>query len=84
MIDIVFCVDTTGSMGSYLEKTKSTITSIINKVKDNTKGEDVSIKFGFVSYKDHPPQDTQYVTKFLELTKEKEIRDFINVNYYNF
>jgi Mg-chelatase subunit ChlD len=31
-IDICFCIDATGSMGSYLDQAKSTVLSIINKI----------------------------------------------------
>lgn len=73
-IEIVFCCDTTGSMGGYIENAKSTIRKIINdaavKVKD--------IKFGFVAYRDHPPQDVTYVTLFHDLTDSVTILTFVN------
>lgn len=80
MIDIVFCCDTTSSMSSYLRKTKDTIRALITKIKAKaTKDKNVSIKFGFVSYRDHPPQESTYVTKIKELCSEKEISDFIDI-----
>jgi len=55
MIDCVFCIDTTGSMDEYLQKTKETVSKIVEKVKEQSKGESVSVRFGVVAYRDHPP-----------------------------
>jgi len=51
-------MDTTGSMSSYIEKSKSTVTKLMNLFSIGGR----SLKFGFVAYKDHPPQDPTYVT----------------------
>ncbi len=48
-------MDTTGSMSSYIERSKIAVAKIINDVKALSKGDDRSVKFGFVAYKDHPP-----------------------------
>jgi hypothetical protein len=55
IIDIMFCMDTTGSMGPYIENSKKAVIKIINDVKALGKGDNRSVKFGFVAYKDHPP-----------------------------
>lgn len=36
MVDIVFCCDTTSSMGSYLTQCKSTVNTIIKHILDKT------------------------------------------------
>jgi hypothetical protein len=57
-LDIVFCCDTTGSMSSYINESKQTIRRIIeasNVIKD--------VKFRFVAYRDHSPEDETYITK---------------------
>ena len=50
-------------MSSYIEKSKSTIKRILKTVKKSEKGEIRDLRFGFVAYRDHPPQDDTYVTK---------------------
>jgi hypothetical protein len=57
-LDIVFCCDTTGSMSSYINESKQTIRRIIEAsiaIKD--------VKFRFVAYRDHPPEDVTYITR---------------------
>ncbi len=57
-LDIVFCCDATGSMSSYITESKKTVRRIIEAskvIKD--------VKFRFVAYRDHPPQDNSFVTQ---------------------
>ena len=57
-LDIVFCCDATGSMSSYINESKKTVHRIIEAskvIKD--------VKFRFVAYRDHPPQDESFVTQ---------------------
>ncbi|EAS06505.1 von willebrand factor type A domain protein (macronuclear) [Tetrahymena thermophila SB210] len=77
MIDVVFCIDTTGSMNEYLEKTKDTVNKIVEQVKEKSKGESVSVRFGIVAYRDHPPQETTYLTKVQDLCTAEEVLDYI-------
>ena len=78
MIDIVFCCDTTSSMSSYLAKTKETILTIINRIMSKiTREENIDLKFGFVAYRDHPPEESSYVTKVMDLCKGDKMIDFI-------
>ncbi|CAD8091608.1 unnamed protein product [Paramecium sonneborni] len=78
IVDVVFCVDTTSSMSMYLNQTKNTVKEIIKNIKNKAQNEDISVKFGFVCYRDHPPQDTSYVTKIQDLCGEEEIIKFID------
>lgn len=75
-IDIVFVVDNTGSMSSYITESKNTINSIIDTFvkKKMTK----NFLFGFVGYRDHPPQDTSYVTLPKDLSDRETIKKFIS------
>ena len=75
-VDIVFCVDTTGSMGSYITQSKNTIREIINKFK--LKKLDKDIRFGFVGYRDHPPQDSTYVTIHRDLCSGSQLESYIS------
>ncbi|KAL4500400.1 hypothetical protein ABPG72_003351 [Tetrahymena utriculariae] len=77
MIDVVFCCDTTSSMSSYINKCKDTVNQIIKNILDKTQGEGISVKFGFVAYRDHPPQDNTYLTCSYDFTSEDEIKQFI-------
>src|SRR4051812_11261830 len=49
-IDIVFAVDTTGSMGGLLDGAKRTVWSIANQVRDLDKNADLHV--GLVAYRD--------------------------------
>jgi hypothetical protein len=64
-IDIVFAVDTTGSMGGLLDGAKRTVWSIANQVRDLEKNADLRI--GLVAYRD---SGDDYVTKDFALTDD--------------
>jgi len=63
-LDIVFVLDTTGSMSSYIKQTKLIIESTIKKYQERAQ----DVKFGIVAYRDFPPEDTSYITKILQLS----------------
>jgi len=48
---VAFCMDSTGSMGSYLKQAKSTITKIVDQLRAISTA--ATIQFAFVDYKDH-------------------------------
>jgi hypothetical protein len=52
-IDICFCVDATGSMGSELAQVQSTIVSIIEKIQNKVRTEGITLRFAVVAYRDH-------------------------------
>ncbi|MFX1605507.1 MAG: VWA domain-containing protein [Promethearchaeota archaeon] len=67
-LDIVFVVDNTGSMGPYIANVKSKILEIIRTIK---KEEMVHrLRVGLVCYRDHPPEETTYVTQKYELSPD--------------
>eukprot|EP00828_Plagiopyla_frontata_P025877 TRINITY_DN3331_c0_g1_i9.p2 TRINITY_DN3331_c0_g1~~TRINITY_DN3331_c0_g1_i9.p2 ORF type:complete len:214 (+),score=26.40 TRINITY_DN3331_c0_g1_i9:662-1303(+) len=70
-------MDTTGSMGDYLAQAKQTVDGIMKKINEKVKGTKIDVKFGFVAYRDHPPQDKTYVTKFQQLDSEDVVKKFI-------
>jgi hypothetical protein len=72
LIDICFCCDTTGSMGGYLSASKDAIKAICDSVTS------CNVLFGFVAYRDHPPEDTSYVTQTFDLTNYSGIMSFVN------
>lgn len=64
-VDIVFAVDTTGSMGGLLDGAKRTVWSIANQVRDLEK--DANLRVGLVAYRDI---GDAYVTKDFALTDD--------------
>jgi hypothetical protein len=64
-IDIVFAVDTTGSMGGLLDGAKRTVWSIANQVRDIEPNADLRV--GLVAYRD---LGDDYVTKDFALTDD--------------
>lgn len=66
-LDLVFLMDCTASMGEYIQAAKRTIQSIIQTI---VKSEKCDVRFGLVAYRDHPPQDTSYVTKTFEFIRD--------------
>lgn len=78
ILDIVFCMDTTGSMGSYIIHSKETINKIMKLAIAGPSLSKRSIQFGFVAYRDHPPEDDSYVTRIEQLCGETEMIAFIN------
>lgn len=67
-LDLVFVVDNTGSMGSYIDVTKRKILEIIRTIKKEELCH--RLRVGLVSYRDHPPEDNSFVTQKYELTSD--------------
>ena len=72
-LDVVFCIDTTGSMGSYIERSKKVIINMINTFSQ----QEEKPLFAVVAYKDHPPQDTTYITKIHPLGDAAKALSFV-------
>lgn len=53
LIDVCFCLDTTGSMGGELARVQTTIEELINKIEAKVMTEGITLRFSIVSYKDH-------------------------------
>jgi Mg-chelatase subunit ChlD len=65
-IEVVFCLDTTGSMGGLIQGAKDKIWSISNQIAGGKPTPD--LKIGLVAYRDRGRED--YVTKIVELTDD--------------
>eukprot|EP00735_Rhodelphis_limneticus_P000457 TRINITY_DN1075_c0_g1::TRINITY_DN1075_c0_g1_i1::g.29978::m.29978 TRINITY_DN1075_c0_g1::TRINITY_DN1075_c0_g1_i1::g.29978 ORF type:complete len:429 (-),score=91.10,sp/Q6B9X6/VWKA_DICDI/35.86/5e-17,VWA_2/PF13519.1/2.4e-13,VWA/PF00092.23/2e-08,Med25_VWA/PF11265.3/0.0072,OmpA/PF00691.15/0.048 TRINITY_DN1075_c0_g1_i1:337-1521(-) len=65
MLDLVFISDCTGSMGSYIASAQGNIRSIATKIVQSEK---CDVRFGLVCYRDHPPQDSTFVTRVFPFT----------------
>ena len=76
-LDVVFMIDTTGSMDPYIDEVKHNIIRIIENVLEYSP----KIRMGCVAYKDHGDEgeDEFYLTKVLPLTFDrKEIIGFMH------
>lgn len=74
LVDVLFVIDTTGSMSWCVRRLKDTIYSIISNFADKQ----YNIKFALCIYRDHPPQENTYVEKHFDLMSAKKIIDIIN------
>merc|ERR1719463_659178 len=68
-LDLCFLCDATGSMGSYIRAAQQHICDIVSKVAVS---ECADVRFALVSYRDHPPQDSTYVTRVFPFTAAVE------------
>ena len=64
-IEVVFCLDTTGSMGGLIEGAKQKIWSISNQIAGGKPTPD--LKIGLVAYRD---RGDAYITKIVDLTDD--------------
>jgi Mg-chelatase subunit ChlD len=64
-VEVVFCLDTTGSMGGLIEGAKQKIWAIANQIAGGKPAP--QLKIGLVAYKD---RGDEYVTKVFELTDD--------------
>ncbi|UJR16645.1 hypothetical protein I4U23_003545 [Adineta vaga] len=67
ILDLAFAMDCTGSMSSYIESARNNIRSI---VEDIVRSEKSDIRLALVEYRDHPPQDTTFVTRVHNFTND--------------
>jgi len=65
ILDLVFVVDCTSSMGSYIQSCKDNIHKIVEGLMAMEK---VELRFGLVEYRDHPPQDATFVSRVTDFT----------------
>jgi len=76
-MDVAFVVDTTGSMKDDIRAVKDSLSEIVYHITSRT--ENLEIRFGVVSYRDHPPQDRSYVTKVFDFTDRiKRVKKLIS------
>lgn len=66
--DLAFVVDTTGSMGNFIEAAKRNMINIIDEVSQQN---GINIRVGIVEYRDHPPQDS-LPSRSYEFTDDKK------------
>jgi hypothetical protein len=71
--DVVFLQDTTGSQGPYITSARKAIRDICDKISASSTLSKDQIRFGLIAFRDHPPQDTSYVTKSFGFTNDVEV-----------
>ncbi|HEY9702674.1 MAG TPA: VWA domain-containing protein, partial [Allocoleopsis sp.] len=75
-VDLCFVIDTTGSMQTFINAAQTQLLNTIKLLSDNNK---IDLKLGLVEYRDHPPQDTTFVTRIYPLTSDlKKMQNSIN------
>src|SRR5436309_8462330 len=62
-VEVVFCLDTTGSMGGLINAAKSKIWAVCNQIAAGKPTPD--LKIGLVAFRDH---GDEYITKVFDLT----------------
>lgn len=67
-VDIVFTIDTTGSMEPSISEVRTKLQSFAQELAKT----DVAprLAFGIVAYRDHPPEDTTYVTRVFQIATD--------------
>eukprot|EP00744_Colponema_vietnamica_P000315 GILI01000558.1.p1 GENE.GILI01000558.1~~GILI01000558.1.p1 ORF type:complete len:492 (+),score=116.48 GILI01000558.1:81-1478(+) len=76
ILDLVFCVDNTASMGEYISAAQQNIRSIIERIVSS---EGCDVRFGLVTYRDHPPQEGTYVVRSLDFTSSRaRIQEYVD------
>ena len=64
-LDLAFIMDCTGSMGSYIETARRHIKEIVDEIVSSSNSD---VRVALVEYRDHPPQDSSFVTKTYNFT----------------
>lgn len=78
VLDLVFGIDCTSSMGPYIAAAKESLLSIATRFQQQYPGEG-RLRVGVVAYQDHSPQPAAYITKVHSLSPDiSAARTFIN------
>ncbi|MFH1073253.1 MAG: vWA domain-containing protein [Nanoarchaeota archaeon] len=69
-IDIVFVVDSTGSMADEIRSVKTHLVDLVETIQKGSPRPDIRI--GLVSYRDFPPEERKYATQEYDLTHDTQ------------
>lgn len=64
-LDLAFVMDTTSSMSPFIHEAKNSIRKIVEEIVAAEKSD---VQLALVEYRDHPPQDTSFVTRCNDFT----------------
>ena len=70
MVDIVLCVDCTGSMGPYIKEAKDAAERVALTLRES---HGLDVRFGFAPYRDHPPEEMSFASRRFALSAEEDI-----------
>lgn len=68
-LDVVFIVDTTGSMGPFIDAARKHIVAMLRRLTSDA-ATPVDLRTAVVEYRDHPPQERSFVTREYGFTCE--------------
>ncbi len=74
-MDVVFIIDSTGSMQPYITEAKTYARAVMERIESDN---DLSIKAAIVAYRDHPPQDLTFVTEVFDFNSKKKFQKSLN------
>ncbi|KAK9893886.1 hypothetical protein P389DRAFT_174788 [Cystobasidium minutum MCA 4210] len=82
-LDLVWIIDCTGSMGSYIASATANVEAICEEIiKSERLQSSESLRLAVIAYRDHPPQDVSYVTKQLPFTSDvTQVKEFLKTLY---
>jgi hypothetical protein len=68
-LDVAFIVDTTGSMGSFIDAARQHMVAMLGRLTGDA-ATPVDLRAALVEYRDHPPQEMSFVTREYGFTCE--------------
>lgn len=75
-LDLAFAMDCTSSMRSYIDSAKENVEEIMQRISSSGTS---NIRFGLVEYRDHPPQESSFVTQKHDFTPHlSTIKSWLN------
>ncbi len=79
-VDMVFVLDSTGSMSDEITTVKLHIERIVAEARDGDPQPDLRV--GLVTYRDHPPEERDYLLRTIPLTHNIDsfTKELVNVN----
>lgn len=74
-IDLLFILDVTSSMGDLIDDAKARMKDMLKKL---VKEHDIDLKVGISFYRDHPSQESTFVTAVFDLASPEEVHKTIS------
>lgn len=74
-VDLLFVLDVTGSMGGLIADAQRRMKDMLQKLTDQYS---LNLKVGLSLYRDHPSQDSSFVTAIFDLVDVDKIKDIID------
>lgn len=74
-VDLLFIVDVTGSMGSFINEAQQCMRLMLTNL---SKSKNIDLQVGLSLYRDHPSQNSSFVTVTFSLDSVENLQDKIN------